>query len=96
MPRERIWELSDATDAVGHMLVSASDATPTDRWLKWPYHPTLLLLITQPRSSSEHKLGYFWCIPRAPIDSKDPYTIKVQKCRKEIGQITHVASELLP
>ncbi len=56
---------------------------------------TILLLITQPRSSSEYKLGYFWCIPRAPIDSKDPYMIKVQKCRKEIGQIIHVTSALI-
>ncbi len=74
--------------------------------LKGLVHPKckILSLITHPhvvsnpwdlRSSSEHKLRYFWCILRAlwpSIDSKGPYTIKVQKRSKEIGEIIHVTS----
>ncbi len=64
----------------------------------------ILSLITHPhvvsnpwdiRSSSEHKLRYFWWNPRAlwpSIDSKDPNTIKAQKRSKEIGKIIHVTS----
>ncbi len=47
------------------------------------------------RSSSEHKLRYFWWNLRAlrpSIDSKGPYTIKVQKHSKEIGKIIQVTS----
>ncbi len=73
-------------------------------------HPKrkILSLITHPdvvpnpwdlRSSSEHKWRYFLRIPRAlrlSVDSKGPYTIKVQKCSKEIGKIIHVTSGVHP
>ncbi len=50
-------------------------------------------------SSSEHKLRYFWWNLKAlrpSIDSKGPYTIKVQKRSKEIGKIIHVTSGVQP
>ncbi len=51
------------------------------------------------RSSSEHKLRYFWWNPRAfwpSIDSKDPTMIKVQKGSKDIVKIVHVTSVVQP
>ncbi len=47
------------------------------------------------RSSSEHKLRYFLYNLRdfrSSIDSKGPYTIKVQKLSKEVGKIIHMTS----
>ncbi len=47
------------------------------------------------RSSSEHKLRYFWWNLRAlwpSIDSKDTTMIKTQKRSKDIGKIFHVTS----
>ncbi len=51
------------------------------------------------RSSSEHKLRYFWCIPKAIwpcIDSKDPNMIKAQKHSKDISKIVHGTSVVQP
>ncbi len=45
-------------------------------------------MLFQIRSSSEHKLRYFWwnlSALRPSIDNKDPYKIKIQKHSKEIG-----------
>ncbi len=56
-------------------------------------HPDVVPNLKDLRSSSEHKLRYFRWTPRAfwPfIDSKDPYTIKVQKHSKDIFKIVHV------
>ncbi len=51
------------------------------------------------RSSSEHKLIYFWRMLialRPSIDSQDPYTINIQKHLKEIGKIIHLTSVVQP
>ncbi len=68
----------------------------------------ILSLITHPhvvsnpwdlRSSSEHKLRYsdgIWELSDPPIDSKGPYTIKVQKRSKEMSKIIHMTSGVQP
>ncbi len=68
----------------------------------------ILSLITHPhvipnpqdlRSSSEHKLRYFWWNPRAfwpSIDSNATDTFKAQKGSKDIGKIVHVTSVVQP
>ncbi len=38
----------------------------------------------------------FWELSDPPIDSKDPYTIKVQKGSKDIVKIIHVTSGVQP
>ncbi len=51
------------------------------------------------RSSSELKLRLFdafWELSDPPIDSKCPYTVKVQKRSKEIAKINHVTSVVQP
>ncbi len=80
--------------------------TTTLLTIKGLVHPkiNILSLIIHPhvvsnpwdlRSSSEQKKWYFWWNLRAPrpsIDNKGAYTIKVQKCGKEIGKIIHVST----
>ncbi len=51
------------------------------------------------RSSSEHKLRYFWwnlSALRPSVDRKDSYLIKTQKRSKDIGKIIHVTSVVQP
>ncbi len=67
--------------------------------LSWITHPDVVPKPWDLRSSSEHKLRYFWWNLRTlwlSIDSKCPYMIKLQKHSKEIGKIIHVTSGFQP
>ncbi len=61
-------------------------------------HPDVVPNLWDLRSSSEHKIRYFWLNLRAlwpSTDGKGPYMIKVQKRSKEIGKIIRVTSKHL-
>ncbi len=48
------------------------------------------------RNTNEDIFYENWELSDPPIDRKDPYTIKVQICSKDIGKIIHVTSGVQP
>ncbi len=67
-----------------------------DAFIQSDLHCIQVTVFVHLRNTNEDIFDAFWELSDPPIDSKDLYTINVQKRSKEIGKTIHVTSGVQP